>query len=811
MRKLGRLMCLSLLSLLCAAAAYGAVTMTASLGLGGNAPATGWCPVLVDIHNDGEARKARLTIPADESSLAFHSRLSGRSPLICSRDLQLPERGRLRCFLYIPAPSGSTSIGLKVGSEAQVVPLSSRTFDSLTRAVVVIGSGPDRFLQELDGLPVRPPEEGSPAPDKPLLSISQVPWCDLPDQWLGWSGITAVVLASRQWEQATVEVRQALLQWVRLGGTLIVPGGALASAYAPDLREVLPLQATSLAPQGNLAAVGRWLGQTALPPTAALATGALRKSTGTLCAVGDQPLVVTAPLGSGEIIMTAFDYAAPEVEQWALRVDLWRRLVGNRGPLADRLELGPGGPVRERTGALGAGDLTSLAGKMPQARRLPWRGMVLYLLVYVVLLGPVQFLLLRQRGRRWSWLLTLGIIIFFTLNAFLIGTALRGRRAIIYRPSALVAAPGGALASGLGAVGVFSPGRGAYSFTTEPAEILLAGYSRWSAASPRLSQDARWRLDTDAMAMWTLNIAQAAFAADLGQGVDARAVWDGETLQVRVNNGTGLTLRGLRVLADERRALAEQTLAPGQSLEVRYSHSVRPERPVEARGRSDMVYGMPPPTTVKPEALAEELVRLAQAATESASDLNAANPVLLAVSIDPVAPLTPTDRRALVKDATVLRVPLRATLEQGETVAVPAWLVGKRSLLAENPGTPVTTTPRRHLLEYRVPMGPLGGTLLSLSFVMPEQLGTAHGYPRPDDPEEFKATDVAAFNFRTGRWQTLPRDLERWRVPTPDQFLTSDGRLQLSYRLPEQLPPERRHGSQELNTTLELKAVVRAW
>ncbi|MHB8995541.1 MAG: hypothetical protein ACYC63_09855 [Armatimonadota bacterium] len=609
----------------------------------------------------------------------------------------------------------------------------------------------------------------------------------------------------------TVEARQALLQWVRLGGTLIVPGGALASAYAPDLRAVLPLQATSLDPQGNLAAVGRWLGQTSPPPTAALATGQLRRESGMLCAVADQPLVVTAPLGSGEIIMTAFNHAAPEVEQWALRVDLWRRLIGNRAPLADRLETGPGGPVRARTGALGAGDLTPLAGKMPQARRLPWRGMVLYLLVYVVLLGPVQYLLLRRRGRRWSWLLTLGIIFFFTLNAFVIGTALRGRRAIIYRPSALVAAPGDALASGLGTMGVFSPGKRAYSFAAEPAKILLAGYSRTSGGAPQLSQDVPWRLDTGVMAMWTLNIAQVAFAADLGQGVNAPAVWDGETLRVRVNNGTGLTLRQLQVLADGRRALAEQTLAPGQSLEVRYSHNVRPERPVEARGRSGEFYGGPPLTTVKPEALAEELVRLAQAAIESASDLNAANPVLLAVSTDPVAPLTPTDRRALVKDATVLRVPLRVSLEQGETVAIPAWLVEKRSLLAKNPGTTATFTPRQHLLEYRVPLGPLGGTLLSLSFVTPEQPGTARGYPGPDDPEELTATEVAAFNFRTGSWQTLPRDLDRWRVPTPDEFLTSDGRLQLSYRLPEQLPPERRHGSQELNTTLELKAVVRAW
>ena len=206
-------------------------------------------------------------------------------------------------------------------------------------------------------------------------------------------------------------------------------------------------------------------------------------------------------------------------------------------------------------------------------------------------------------------------------------------------------------------------------------------------------------------------------------------------------------------------------------------------------------------------------MQLGRQFTGQTRDLNADNPVLLAFTDDPVAPLTPTDTRSQVKDVTVLRMPLRATLEQGKTVDIPAWLVGKRSLMADTDESRgrATRPPRRHLLEYRVPVGPLGGTPLSLSFVMPEQPGTAHGYPGPDDPTKLEATNVAAFNFRTGSWQALPRDLDRWRVPTPEQFLTREGRLQLSYRLPDQLPPQLRHGSQELNTTLELKAVVRAW
>lgn len=808
MRNLGRLTCLSLLPLLAAVAAHGAVTFTARLGFEGKAPATGWCPVLVDLRNDGEAVNARLSIPPDAGASADpHGGMLAGTTLVCSRNLQLPAYGRVRCFLYIPTTNGINSIGLQVGSQSQTISLPSLAHESRSRTTVVVGGGSERLLQELDGLPVQPSEDESRTSSSPLFSISHVPWSDLPDQWLGWSGVSAVVLADRQWALASTEARQALIQWVRLGGTLIVPGGALVAAYAPDLREVLPLQANSLNPQGSIAAVGRWLGQTAPPPPVMLATGPLRAGSGTLCAAGGQPLVVTAPLGSGEIIMPAFDYTEPQMGQWTLRADLWGRLI-RKWP-ADPVNIGPGSLPSSM------GGLVQLAGSMPQARRLPWRAMVLYLLVYVALLGPAQFLLMRRRGQRWSWLLTLGIIAFFTVNAFVVGTALRGRRVIVYRASSVEARSGESVGNGVGAVGLFSPGRGSYSFTTPPAEIGLGlrDYLSPLTQAPRLAEDSPWLLETGPTPMWTLKIAQAAFLADLGQGVQARAVWNGQSLQVRVTNRTGLTFSQLQVLADERRAETDQTLAPGQTLDLSYDHNARPDRPPDSRWMRDVAYGFPPAATVKPTDLAQELMRRARGAQEAAIDLDAANPVLLAVTTDPVAPLTLTDRRAQVQDVTLVRVPLRVTLPQGATADIPSWLVEKRSLLPDSDGSRLMSTGKltRHLLEYRVPVGPLGATPVSLTFVMPVQPGTAREYGGPDDAETLTATDVAAFNFQTGSWQALPRDLGRWRVPTPEQFLTSDGRLQLSYRLPDQLPAQMRHGSQEMNTTLEPKAVLRAW
>ena len=64
----------------------------------------------------------------------------------------------------------------------------------------------------------------------------------------------------------------------------------------------------------------------------------------------------------------------------------------------------------------------------------------------------------------------------------------------------------------------------------------------------------------------------------------------------------------------------------------------------------------------------------------------------LAVTEDPVAPLTPTDRRALVRDVTLLRVPLRVTLQRGQTAdALTAGAVDHEELAA--PGAAVRAQP----------------------------------------------------------------------------------------------------------------------
>lgn len=60
---------------------------------------------------------------------------------------------------------------------------------------------------------------------------------DLPESWLGFSGFDFILLSSTDWQKVKPAVRRALLEWVRLGGSLhfyLSPGATAASLGLPE-------------------------------------------------------------------------------------------------------------------------------------------------------------------------------------------------------------------------------------------------------------------------------------------------------------------------------------------------------------------------------------------------------------------------------------------------------------------------------------------------------------------------------------------------------------------------------------------------
>jgi hypothetical protein len=139
---------------------------------------------------------------------------------------------------------------------------------------------------------------------------------------------------------------------------------------------------------------------------------------------------------------------------------LWRRLLPPRS-----------------TSVGGALDDSSLLGAIQQlpALALPPVGALLALLAgYIVLVGPVNYLVLRRLDRReWAWISIPALVVGFSVGAYSIGAAIRGSDVIVHQV-AIVRGTGVDQGSSLVYAGVFSPSRGTYEVVVPGGALLSA-------------------------------------------------------------------------------------------------------------------------------------------------------------------------------------------------------------------------------------------------------------------------------------------------------------------------------------------------
>jgi len=190
----------------------------------------------------------------------------------------------------------------------------------------------------------------------------------------------------------------------------------------------------------------------------------------------------------------------------------------------------------------------------PQAR-LPSLWLVgLFLVAYIIVLVPVNYLFLKRRDRlELAWLTSPAIVCAFTLGAYFIGYAVRGGQLIVNRVSVLEAGAGDTLAEGGGFIGIFSPTRARYSVTLPPSAVAaqpaVAG-DEWAHRLPTIHYDNPIRVSDIAMSMWTSTALRTRFSTDLGKGIEGYADYDGQSYTAHVTNGAPFRLHKARLVVD---------------------------------------------------------------------------------------------------------------------------------------------------------------------------------------------------------------------------------------------------------------------
>jgi hypothetical protein len=169
-----------------------------------------------------------------------------------------------------------------------------------------------------------------------------------------------------------------------------------------------------------------------------------------LATSGDRVIAAERKLGNGSITLLGFDPTTSwiaEGEDWD--TPLWRRLLPARS----------GGTVSL------ADDQTIVAAvtNLPSLALPPTGGLLVLLFGYILLVGPINYLVLKRLDKReWAWITVPALIVVFTAGSFGIGGLLRGSEVIVHEVGIVRGAPGTDAAVVQSYLGVFSPNRGTY-------------------------------------------------------------------------------------------------------------------------------------------------------------------------------------------------------------------------------------------------------------------------------------------------------------------------------------------------------------
>ncbi len=365
----------------------------------------------------------------------------------------LPQTSRKRLTLYVLPNSYSRALTVNlvtteevlISQAVQVLPLSNIHY-----LIGVVAANPDS-LSLLAGLDLD--QRG----DTEVVSFSPD---QLPERVEGLRSFDCLVINDVDTSTLTSAQRTALVQWVSLGGRLVVGGGPGAQRTVSGLpAELLPGSLETPVEMTSLTALEAFAGdeeQIRVPGPFAVAL-VDAKGVNALVLEADVPLVVERALGDGFVDYVALDLTLSPFDAWAGNLAFWRNLLQPGAAYPEYLP--PDVSPRE----MGAQQMSYALQNLPAMDLPSMKWLAILLIAYVLLVGPVNYLVLRRLKRLdWAWVTIPGLTIAFSAGALGIGYGLRGSEIMLNKISIIQSVPGSPAAVVRSYVGLFSPSRRAY-------------------------------------------------------------------------------------------------------------------------------------------------------------------------------------------------------------------------------------------------------------------------------------------------------------------------------------------------------------
>lgn len=401
-----------------------------------------WFPMVCEVKNDGPAFMGVIEVTSGQFNQSQTHRVMVELPTGTLKRLIIPifstasyqsswdvrlldERGRLRSEQPINSSTG----------RLRETTVNTTVVGALPRTA----TGVPTFREISVGDKTRQP---SAARIQPQL---------LPDNPLVMQGMNAIYLNSEKAIELNEGQVAALLTWLNLGGNLIIGVEQINDINATTwLRSIFPGDLKDIQTVSNHSELQDWVRDmptprqrspirfngrkksdvnpfSDLPDDPAFEKANLQVATGTirdgeiLAAAGDVPLIIQSHQGRGLVTALLFSPEREPVKTWKNLPALWARVAGVDSRLYGSENYnGPG---------MGGWSVDGVFGAMidsKQIRKLPVEWLLLLLIVYLVVIGPLdQYWLKRIKRPMLTWITFPCYVVLFSLLIYFIGYKLR--------------------------------------------------------------------------------------------------------------------------------------------------------------------------------------------------------------------------------------------------------------------------------------------------------------------------------------------------------------------------------------------------
>jgi hypothetical protein len=423
-----------------------------------------WFPIQVDLSNDGQgtvAGQVQVTAKND----------NGGDVTTYARDIELPSPSRKQVTLTTFAATYARSFDVRLMSGSTILLKQTISVDPVEYPAFLLGvvSADTGLLNVLNGeslgtlgsdLPNAGPINSS-TNTATRATVAHLQPGDLPASAAALAGLDALILAGTDTSNLAAEVHAALESWVLRGGTLVVAGNGTTTAGLSDL---LPVQVSGTRQATDFSALSAYSGigtplQSAGAVLVAAATPLPERGAQVLASDPAGPLLVARPYGAGTILFLALDPAQPPLLAWPGTVALWQRALGGTSvSLSSVAERRMVGYPNFGYGYGGADNPLSAGVELPNAWLVGG-----FLLAYVLLVGPLNYLILRARKQlELSWATIPVLIAVFVVGAYVLGLVTRGSDTRLIQSSVIRVYDTAPQATVDSFIGILSPDRRTY-------------------------------------------------------------------------------------------------------------------------------------------------------------------------------------------------------------------------------------------------------------------------------------------------------------------------------------------------------------